>query len=234
VHDINEPGTLTEPNRPSSRTFVTEEERNLLARARAGDGAAFGNLVMPHKNAMLRLTQRILRNREDAEDAVQTAFLGALRHLDAFEGRSRFSSWLTRIAANEAFMRLRVTRRRNETSLDEIVERDTAPRFEVIEPRANPEQECSMKEAQALVFMALDRLRPVYKEVLHLYHLQELPAKEAAQILGVPVGTVKTRLHRARTKLTRNLHLIIARRRRRAMLTAGRSLAPRSSKASAA
>src|SRR5215469_10725551 len=102
---------------------------------------------MPHRDRILRLTQRILRNREDAEDAVQTVFLDALRHLDGFQGRSQFSSWLTRIALNAAFMRLRSARRRTEMSLDEMFQRDSADRFQVVEARRNPEQECSVKEA---------------------------------------------------------------------------------------
>ena len=113
MHDVNEvrtyPGTYEGNGRCS---FVTEAEEDLLASARAGDAAAFESLVMPHRDAILRLTQRILRNREDAEDVVQTAFLDALRHLHDFQGRSRFSSWLTRIALNAAFMRLRRPRKR--------------------------------------------------------------------------------------------------------------------------
>jgi RNA polymerase sigma-70 factor, ECF subfamily len=219
MHDINDPSASAETNRSiSRRSFVTEEEENLLACARAGDGVAFDRLVRPHRDAMLRLTQRILRNREDAEDAVQTALLDAFRHLDTFQRRSRFSSWLTRIALNAAFMRLRSTRRKPETSLDEIVERSTTIRFEVVDGRANPEQECSVQEVRILVAKALDRLAPLYKQVLHMFHMQELPAKEAARILGVPVGTVKARLHRARCKLTRNVQLILARRSRRAIV----------------
>lgn len=195
--------------------FVTEEENNLLAAARAGDGAAFGWLVLPHRDAMLRLTQRILRNREDAEDAVQTALFDALRHLDTFEGRSRFSSWLTRIAMNAAFMRLRSTRRRTEASLDEMVERSGTARFQVLDMRANPEQQFSSKEARVLLVEALKRLGPIYRDVLHMFHLQELTAKEAAQVLGVPVGTVKARLHRARSRLARNVQSILAQPRRR-------------------
>jgi len=195
-------------------SLVTIEERSLLACARAGDTAAFANLVMPHRDGILRLTQRILRNQEDAEDAVQTAFLDALRHLDDFQGRSRFSSWLTRIALNAAFMKLRLSRRRTETSLDEMVERDTASRFHVVETRPNPEQECSVKEARILLAKALDRLGPIYAEVLHMFHIQELTAKEAARILGVPVGTVKARLHRARSRLSRHLQPLLVRRRR--------------------
>jgi RNA polymerase sigma-70 factor (ECF subfamily) len=194
-------------------SLVTKEERSLLACARAGDAAAFANLVMPHRDGILGLTQRILRNREDAEDAVQTAFLDALRHLDTFQGRSRFSSWLTRIALNAAFMRLRLSRRRPETSLDDMVERDTSAKFQVVEARLNPEQECSVKEARALLAKAFHRLGPLYGEVLHMFHVQELSAKEAARILGVPVGTVKARLHRARSRLSRHLQPLLVRRR---------------------
>jgi RNA polymerase sigma-70 factor (ECF subfamily) len=141
--------------------------------------------------------------------------------LDSFQGRSRFSSWLTRIALNAAFMKLRLSRRRTEISLDQMVERDIAVRFEVVEARPNPEQECSVKEVCVLLANALDRLGPLYSEVLHMFHVQGLSAKEAARILGVPVGTVKARLHRARLKLSRHLQSILGRRRSPAIARTG-------------
>ena len=205
------------------RSLATSEEESLLADARAGDAGAFASLVMPHRDGILRLTERILRNREDAEDAVQSAFLDALRHLDSFQGRSRFSSWLTRIALNAAFMRLRLSRRRTEISLDEMVERDTAARSQVVEARPNPEQECSLQEARVLLATALDRLDPLYGEVIHMFHVQELSAKEVARILGVPLGTVKARLHRARSRLNRHLQSMLLRRRRPASAKTGRT-----------
>jgi len=225
VAQVYEPGAgvpivkheIPAPEQGGRSSLATNEEGRLLACARAGDEAAFASLVMPHRDGILRLTQRILRNREDAEDAVQTAFLDALRHLDSFQGRSRFSSWLTRIALNAAFMKLRLSRRRTETSLDEMVERDTAARFPVVEAKPNPEQECSLKEARILLAKAIDRLGPLYSEVLHMFHVQELSAKEAARILGVPVGTVKARLHRARSRLSRHLQSMLIGRRRPAM-----------------
>ena len=198
---------------------VTKEEANLVARARAGDPAAFESLVMPHRDAIRRVAGRILRNREDAEDVVQTAFLDALRHLDAFQGRSRFSTWLTSIAINAAFMRLRSTRQKRETSLDEMVEGGEAPvRVYPVETQPNPEQECSAKEVRRLFDKALDRLGPLYLEVLHLRDVQELSAKEAARILELPVGTVKARLHRARVKFTRHVRLMLAHERQRAIV----------------
>src|SRR5580692_768335 len=192
---------------------VTSDEATLLASARAGDSAAFERLVMPHWDALLHITQGILRNREDAEDAVQTAFLDAFRNLNGFHGHSRFSSWLTRIAMNAAFMRLRVSRRKRETSLDELTEIGEArTRFHLVEKRLNPEQEYLSKEDRVLLERGLKKLRPLYVEVLHLRNLQELSTKETARILELPVGTVKARLHRARTKLTRHVQSIVTRK----------------------
>jgi RNA polymerase sigma-70 factor, ECF subfamily len=194
---------------------ITSEEASLLASARAGDSAAFECLVMPHWDALLRATQRILRNREDAEDAVQTAFLDAFRHLNGFRGRSRFSSWLTRIAMNAAFMRLRVSRRKMETSLDEETETGEPRAIHLVETRMNPEQEYLSKEGQVLLEKGIKKLRPLYVEVLHLRDVQELSAKETARILELPVGTVKARLHRGRTKLARHVQSIVTRKRLR-------------------
>jgi len=197
-------------------SFITGEEATLLASARAGDSTAFECLVMPHWDALLRVTQRILRNREDAEDAVQTAFLDAFRNLNGFHGRSRFSSWLTRIAMNAALMRLRVSRRKRETSLDEVTETGEAwASLQLVETRPNPEQEYLSQEGRILLEKGLKKLRPLYVEVLHLRGVQELSAKETARILELPVGTVKARLHRARTKLTRHVQSIVTRKRRR-------------------
>jgi len=197
-------------------SFITSDEASLLASARAGNSAAFECLVMPHWNALLRVTQRILRNREDAEDAVQTAFLDAFRNLNGFHGRSRFSSWLTRIAMNAAFMRLRASRRKRETSLDEAAETgDAWARFHPVETRPNPEHEYLSKEGRVLLARGLKRLRPLHVEVVQLCSLQELSAKETARILELPVGTVKARLHRARTKLTQHVQSIVTRKRHR-------------------
>lgn len=208
-YDLNDPATIGTP-------FITGKEATLLASARAGDPAAFECLVMPHWDALLRITQRILRNREDAEDAVQTALLDAFRNLNGFHGRSRFSSWLTRIAMNAALVRLRGSRRKRETSLDDITEAgDPRARFQPVETRLNPEQEYLSKEARVLVQKGLKRLRPLYVEVLRLRGLQELSAKETARMLELPIGTVKARLHRARTTLARHVNSIVTSKRHR-------------------
>jgi RNA polymerase sigma-70 factor (ECF subfamily) len=206
--------------------FISNEEAILLASAKAGDSAAFESLVMPHWNALLRVTQRILRNREDAEDAVQTAFLDAFRNLHGFRGCSRFSSWLTRIAMNAALMRLRVTRRKAETSLDEVADVDNGQsKFHPAETRPNPEQEYLSKESRALLQQGLKKLGPLYVEVLHLRNVQELSVQEAARILELPVGTVKARLHRARTKLAGHVRSIVSHKRPRASARISRARA---------
>lgn len=188
--------------RPS---FIANDESALLASARAGDRSAFENLVMPHWGALVRVTQRILHNREDAEDAVQSAFLDAFRNLKSFQERARFSSWLTRIAMNSALMRLRVSRQKRETSLDEISETagPISAGFQLAETRSNPEQEYLSNERRVLLEKGVGKLSPLYAEVLHLRCAQQLSAKEISGLLDIPVGTVKARLHRARIQLTR-------------------------------
>ena len=128
-------------------------------------------------------------------------------------------------------MRLRASRWKTETSLDEMVERRNAARFQVVEARPNPEQECSANEVRVLLGKAFDRLGPLYAELFHMYHVQELSAKEAARILGVPVGTVKARLHRARSRLSRHVRSILLRRTRATIVKNGCGAAFRSSRA---
>jgi len=194
-------------------SFIPNEEATLLASARAGDSAAFECLVMPHWDSLLRVTQRILRNREDAEDAVQTALLDAFRNLNGFHGRSRFSSWLTRIATNAALMRLRVGRRKRETSLDEMTSSgEVGATVRPVETRLNPEQEYLCKEGRVLLLEGLKKLGPRDVEILLLRSVQELSAEETAEILELPVGRIKSRLHRARTKLARHVRSIVARK----------------------
>ncbi len=108
------------PHRFSSKV-VREDEPVLVAAAKSGDAAAFEELVNRYERKIFRLTMNITRNREDAEDAMQDAFMKAYSHLNNFQEDSRFYTWLVRIAANEALMRLR-KRRPNQVSLDEPVE----------------------------------------------------------------------------------------------------------------
>jgi RNA polymerase sigma-70 factor (ECF subfamily) len=184
---------------PSS--VVREDEHLLVNAAKSGDMAAFEELVNRYESKILRLTKNITGNREDAEDAMQDAFLKAYAHLDGFQQDSRFYTWLVRIAANEALMRLR-KRRPGQVSLDEPIEGDTdlMPR-ELEDWRPNPEREYAQSELQALMAEVMEKLEPEYRIVLVLRDIEELSTQETADALGISVANVKSRLLRARLKL---------------------------------
>jgi len=180
---------------------VREDEHLLVNAAKGGDVAAFEELVNRYESKILRLTKNITGNREDAEDAMQDAFLKAYAHLDGFQQDSRFYTWLVRIAANEALMRLR-KRRPGQVSLDEPVEGDTdlMPR-ELEDWRPNPEREYAQAELQALMAEVLEKLEPEFRIILVLRDIEELSTQETADVLGISVPNVKSRLLRARLKL---------------------------------
>ena len=188
---------------PSS--IVREDEHLLVATARAGDATAFDELVNRYEGKIFRLTKNITGNHEDAEDAMQEAFLKAFAHLQDFKGDSRFYTWLVRIAANEALMRLR-KRKPNQFSLDEPIEgeNDLMPR-ELEEWRPNPEQSYAQAELQNIVSEVIERLEPEYRIVFVLRDVEELSTQETADTLGISIPAVKSRLLRARLKLREKL-----------------------------
>lgn len=199
-------GTLSTPSPhhlPS--TIVREDEHLLVAAARDGNASAFEELVNRYEGKIFRLTRNITGNHEDAEDAMQDAFLKAYAHLQDFHGDSRFYTWLVRIAANEALMRLR-KRRPNQFSLDEPVEgdNDLMPR-ELEEWGPTPEQRYAQTEIQNIVSELIDRLEPEYRMVFLLRDFEELSTQETAEALGISVPAVKSRLLRARLKLREKL-----------------------------
>src|SRR6266481_1749871 len=199
--------TLSAPNpHPLPSTIVREDEHLLVAAARTGDAAAFEELVNRYEGKIFRLTRNITGNHEDAEDAMQDAFLKAYAHLQDFHGDSRFYTWLVRIAANEALMRLR-KRRPNQFSLDEPIEGDTDlfPR-ELEDWGPTPEQRYAQTEMQNIVGDVIDRLEPEYSIVFLLRDFEELSTQETAEALGISVPAVKSRLLRARLKLREKLN----------------------------
>jgi RNA polymerase sigma-70 factor (ECF subfamily) len=185
---------------------VREDEHLLVNAAKGGDVAAFEELVNRYESKILRLTKNITGNHEDAEDAMQDAFLKAYAHLDGFQQDSRFYTWLVRIAANEALMRLR-KRRPGQLSLDEPIEGDAdlMPR-ELEDWRPNPEREYAKAELQALLGEVIEKLEPEYRIVLVLRDIEELSTQETADALGLSVTNVKSRLLRARLKLREKLN----------------------------
>ncbi len=196
--------------RPPS-TVVADDEGLLVAAAKQGDGSAFTELVRRYERKIFRLAQNITQNREDAEDAMQEAFLKAYTHLDKFQGDSRFYTWLVRITVNEALMKLR-KRRPGEFSLDEPVEtesEDLRPR-EVADWGPSPEQRFARSQLNEILTGAIEKLDPDFRIVFVLRDIEELSTEETARLLGLSVPAVKSRLLRARLRLRQRLNPIFA------------------------
>jgi RNA polymerase sigma-70 factor (ECF subfamily) len=189
---------------PSS--IVRDDEPALVASAKAGDASAFEELVNRYERKIFRLALNITGNREDAEDAMQEAFLKSYAHLKEFQGDSRFYTWLVRITVNEALMRLR-KRRPNQISLDEPMEseEDLMPR-ELEDWGPSPEQRYAQSELQGILSEVIEKLDPAFRIVFILRDIEELSTEETAALLGLSVPAVKSRLLRARLKLRQKLN----------------------------
>jgi len=159
-----------------------------------------------YERKIFRLTQNITQNREDAEDAMQEAFLKAYEHLQEFEGSSRFYTWLVRIAVNQALMKLR-RRRPNVVSLDEEIDtgEDMMPR-EVVDWGPSPADRYAQGEMAGILSRVIGELDPQFRTVFQLRDIEELSTEETAAALGLTVPAVKSRLLRARLKLRERLN----------------------------
>jgi RNA polymerase sigma factor (sigma-70 family) len=179
-------------------------EEQLIAAAKSGRRAPFGELCERHMKQVFCVTRRIVRNREDAEDAAQDCFLSAFVHLKDFDGRSQFATWLTSIAINAALMKLRKNRGVREVPMDEPY-----PSFESVAQREfrydapDPEESCSLRERRRIVKSAISALRPRARNVVELFHIHEHSIRETAQILGISTGAAKARIFHAKIKLHR-------------------------------
>jgi len=179
-------------------------EAQLVRAMRDGDEPSFQQCVELHGPRMLAVARRLLANDDDAQDAVQEAFLSAFQAIERFDGRSQLATWLYRIAVNAALARLRLRRRTDERSIDDLL-----PRFKDDGHQAEPssawteptEAAIVRKETQAAVRQAIGQLPEIYRTVLVLRDIDGLETNETAQLLEVTAAVVKTRLHRARQAL---------------------------------
>lgn len=199
------PVSMPIPQRPAS-SVASDDEDLLVRAAKRGEASAFEELMRRYEGKIFRLTHNITQNREDAEDAMQEAFLKAYAHLDGFHGDSRFYTWLVRIAANEALMRLR-KRKPGQISLDEPIQGDTdlMPR-ELEDWGPSPEQRYAQTELRGILAEFIEKLEPEYRIVLVLREIEELSTEETAEALGISVPAVKSRLLRGRLKLREKLN----------------------------
>jgi RNA polymerase sigma-70 factor (ECF subfamily) len=181
-------------------------EAVLLSRAMAGDQAALEMLFARNNRGLYQTALRLLGNPEDAEDALQEGMLAAYRNLRNFEGRSQFSTWLTRIVINAALMRRRSRRTHQAVSLDECDREEQIPAAERFPDEGpSPEQIYAGSELSERLRQNLDGLSPVLRRAFELRAIAGLTADEAAKALGVSRNTLKARLWRARHQLASRL-----------------------------
>jgi RNA polymerase sigma-70 factor (ECF subfamily) len=198
----DKPGTDSTNRRMAEETknpeqHEPEDDLVLVDRVVSGDRRAFETLVRVHERRVFRVTLAILGNAEDAEEAMQDAFVKAFRHIDQFRRESRFTTWLTRIAVNEALQKRQT--RKSTVSLDEISEAEV----KVLPHRSqqwheDPEKLYGKQEVRIMVEDAIRSLPPIYRETFVLRDVEGLRAEEAAEVLGLTLAAIKSRLLRAR------------------------------------
>ncbi len=188
-----------------SHNLENANEEVLVTAAREGDHSAFSELWNRHSKRAFHTMYRITRNQQDAEDALQDAFLKAFVHLKNFDGRSTFSTWLTRIAINTALMILRKKRAHPETSMEWTADGDNWQQWEMPDERANTEQHYAKKEAERHLERAIHSLQPSLRSIIEIQQSHCISLKEIAEVAGISVSATKSRLSRAKTVLRRSL-----------------------------
>lgn len=178
---------------------MNAEESELIRRVVDGDARAYGVLVDRYSPYAMTLAMRMLKDRRDAEEALQDAFIRAFRALPGFERRSKFSTWLYRIVYNVCSTMLSRRSGAEERSLDEWTEDEL--RMEVPADDASPDEAMESGEFDAFVRQEIAHMEGKYAVILTMFLLQEMSYEEIMEVTGLPVGTVKNRLFRARLLL---------------------------------
>jgi RNA polymerase sigma-70 factor (ECF subfamily) len=185
-------------------TYSAASDDALVAAAKSGEQFAFVELWTRHSKTAFNMAYRITRNRDDAEDVVQDAWMKAYTHLNTFDGRARFSTWLSRIAINSALMILRRRRVRPETSM-EITDGDTWQHWEIADQTKDVEEAYARHEVVERLRRAICRLQPTLRNVIEIRQLNDRSVKETAELAGISIAATKSRLMRARKILLRAL-----------------------------
>jgi RNA polymerase sigma-70 factor (ECF subfamily) len=189
-----------------------KDESILLTEAKAGNYAAFEELVNRYERKIYRLGLNITGNPEDAEDMLQETFLKAFQHLSEFREDSRFYTWIVRIGVNEGLMKLRKRRSGKEVPIEDSLDNngEVMPR-EFTDWKPNPEQQFARTELESILQDAAQSLPPTFRTVFYLRDVEGLSTEEAAELLNLSVAAVKARLFRARLRLREDLSKIFKR-----------------------
>jgi RNA polymerase sigma-70 factor (ECF subfamily) len=197
---------LGPPPSPSEKPGPATADENLalIQRAVAGESQAETRLFAIHTPRLYRVALSVLRNKEDAEDAVQDTWRRAYSKLHTFEGRSSISTWLTRIAINSALMIRRRNKRLVEVSLDEAPD-DEGSLPHPVDDRPTPEESCRQAELRDLLAHQIDRLPSLIRTAFLLRHVDGFTTTESIKLLGINSSALKSRVQRARRKLAQNI-----------------------------
>jgi RNA polymerase sigma-70 factor (ECF subfamily) len=172
----------------------------LVRRTLEGDERAFTELVRHYEGTLYRLAWRMLRNHEEARDVVQETFLRVFRALGSYDQERKFSTWILRIATNLCIDRYR-RRRIKWVSIDESEADEDRPSIILVEPRGGPDRDHGETALVDRLDELVQRLPAIYRTIIELRYKQQLAYEEVAEVLDVPLGTVKARLHRAHRHL---------------------------------
>jgi RNA polymerase sigma-70 factor (ECF subfamily) len=192
----------------SSRATLSDDrnEAQFIARLVARDESAFNELVITYERRVYGLVFRMLGRRDEAEDLAQEVFVQVFKAIDQFRGESKLSTWIYRIAVNLCKNRTKYLSRRHageQDDIDAIAERVpmSAARAATVGDVSRPDELVEGMQLEGIVKRAIQKLEPEFREALILADVEDMPYEEIAQIMNVPVGTVKSRIHRARAQL---------------------------------
>jgi len=202
VRDSNEyedPKLTETAAAPSSLT-----DAEIVARVRAGDRALFEILMRRHNQRIYRVARSVVKDETEVEDVMQQAYINAYVHLDQFEDRSQFSTWLTRITLNEAFGRRRKLQSESMARVPSDIAEDTGAFMDTItSSQPDPERQAYARELHRVIEQAVDTLPEAYRTVFMLRDIEGLSTSETGEGLSLGEEAVKTRLHRARAMIRR-------------------------------
>jgi RNA polymerase sigma-70 factor (ECF subfamily) len=193
--------SATRGNKPATRAYVkvrrlVDEDRILIGRCLKGDEGAFEELLDKYRTSVFSICMRMVRNRSSAEDIAQEVFVKIFSALDRYDPTYPFSSWLYRITSNLCIDYLRKEKERT-LSLDQPVGEDDDMLIQVSARTAGPDREVESREMMTMLEEAIARLPEHYRIIVVLRHQEELSYEEISETLGIPLGTVKARIHRA-------------------------------------
>jgi RNA polymerase sigma-70 factor (ECF subfamily) len=186
---------------------MIELERSLLRRLRERDERAFKELVSEHRDRVFNISFRMLGNRHEAEDIAQEVFITVFKTIDSFREESKFSTWLYRVTVNHCKNRIKYNARRHERDRDELDENTRETNGASVGPARTKQPDHALASAQMedILSDAIKSLEEEWREVVVLRDIEDLSIEEICEITGLPDGTVKSRLHRARAALRKKL-----------------------------